>query len=101
MSFLNKATGIDHADTSAVETPEETLQKAYLNIRADLASEILERIKANSPQFFERLVVDIMVALGYGGSHADAGKSIGQSGDEGIDGIINEDRLVGCDLSAG
>ncbi len=82
-----------HADTSAVETPEETLQKAYLNIRGDLASEILERIKANSPQFFERLVVDTMVALGYGGSRMDAGKSIGQSGDEGIDGIIKEDRL--------
>jgi restriction system protein len=58
-----------------------------------LASEILERIKGNSPQFFERLVVDAMVALGYGGSRADAGKSIGQSGDEGIDGIIKEDRL--------
>ncbi len=79
--------------TSPIETPEETLQKAYLSIRGDLAAEILERIKGNSPQFFERLVVDIMVALGYGGSHADAGKSIGQSGDEGIDGIIKEDRL--------
>jgi restriction system protein len=82
-----------HTETSTVETPEETLQKAYLNIRGDLAAEILERIKGNSPQFFERLVVDAMVALGYGGSRADAGKSIGQSGDEGIDGIIKEDRL--------
>jgi alcohol dehydrogenase class IV len=61
------------------------LQKAYQNIRGDLAAEILEKIKSNSPQFFERLVVDIMVALGYGGSRVDAGKSIGQSGDEGID----------------
>jgi len=82
-----------HAETSAIETPEETLQKAYANIRADLAAEILERIKGNSPQFFERLVVDVMVALGYGGSRADAGKSIGQVGDEGLDGIIKEDRL--------
>lgn len=82
-----------HADASPVETPEETLQKAYMNIRGDLASEILERIKGNSPRFFERLVVDVMVALGYGGSRSDAGKSIGQSGDEGIDGIIKEDRL--------
>jgi restriction system protein len=80
-------------DTLPLETPEETLQKAYQNIRNDLAAEILERIKVNSPQFFERLVVDIMVTLGYGGSRADAGKSIGQSGDEGIDGIIKEDRL--------
>ncbi len=80
-------------ETSQIETPEETLQKAYQNIRSDLAAEILEKIKGNSPQFFERLVVDIMVALGYGGSRIDAGKSIGQSGDEGIDGIIKEDRL--------
>lgn len=80
-------------DTLHLETPEETLQKAYQNIRSDLAAEILEKIKGNSPQFFERLVVDIMISLGYGGSRADAGKSIGQSGDEGIDGIIKEDRL--------
>ncbi|MGD0884892.1 MAG: restriction endonuclease [Thermodesulfovibrionales bacterium] len=80
-------------DIQPLETPEETLQKAYQNIRSDLAAEILERIKGNSPQFFERLVVDIMVTLGYGGSRSDAGKSIGQSGDEGIDGIIKEDRL--------
>jgi len=79
------------------ETPEETLQTAYQNIRNDLAGEILERIKANSPRFFERLVVDLMVAMGYGGSRSDAGQSIGQSGDEGIDGIIKEDRL-GLDL---
>ena len=81
------------SDASPIETPEETLQKAYQSIRNELATEILDRIKGNSPQFFERLVVDIMVAIGYGGSHADAGKSIGQSGDEGIDGIIKEDRL--------
>ncbi len=81
------------SDVTTIETPEETLQKAYQSIRNELATEILDKIKANSPQFFERLVVDIMVAIGYGGSHADAGKSIGQSGDEGIDGIIKEDRL--------
>jgi len=75
------------------ETPEELLQKSYQKIRNDLVNEILEKIKSNSPKFFENLVVDLMVALGYGGSRADAGKSIGQSGDEGIDGIIKEDRL--------
>ena len=75
------------------ETPEEILQKAYQSIRSDLAGEILERIKTNSPSFFENLVVDLMVAMGYGGSRVDAGKSVGQSGDEGIDGIIKEDRL--------
>lgn len=75
------------------ETPEESLQKAYQSIRSDLAGEIQTRIKNNSPQFFEHLVVDLMIALGYGGSRADAGRSLGQSGDEGIDGIIKEDRL--------
>lgn len=80
-----------------VETPEETFQKSYESIRSDLAGQILERIVANSPQFFERLVLDLMVDMGYGGSRADAGKSIGGTGDEGIDGIIKEDRL-GLDL---
>jgi restriction system protein len=75
------------------ETPEESLQKAYESIRSDLASQILEQIKSNTPKFFERLVVDLMVAMGYGGSRADAGKSVGTTGDEGIDGIIKEDRL--------
>lgn len=77
----------------ASETPEEVLQQAYSRIRADLADDLLARIKDNSPAFFEKLVVDLMVAMGYGGSRADAGKSIGQAGDEGIDGIIKEDRL--------
>ena len=75
------------------ETPEETLQKSYQNIRNDLANTILNQIKNNSPKFFENLVVDLMLALGYGGSRQDAGRSIGQSGDEGIDGIIKEDKL--------
>jgi restriction system protein len=79
------------------ETPEETLQKSYESIRGDLASQIVQRIGSNSPQFFERMVVDLMVAMGYGGSRTDAGKSIGGTGDEGIDGIIKEDRL-GLDL---
>ena len=75
------------------ETPEETLQKAYQSIRNDLSSDVLNRIKMNSPKFFENLVVDLMISLGYGGSRIDAGRSIGQSGDEGIDGIIKEDKL--------
>jgi len=74
-------------------TPEEVLQQAYQNIRNDLAAELLAHIQNNTPQFFERLVVDLMVAMGYGGTIRDAGQAIGQSGDEGIDGIIKEDRL--------
>lgn len=79
------------------ETPEETLQKSYLSIRDDLANDLLQRIRSNSPAFFESLVVDLMIAMGYGGSRADAGESLGKSGDEGIDGIIKEDRL-GLDI---
>ncbi len=79
--------------TEPAATPEEVLQRAHQSMRTELASELLARVKDNSPAFFERLVVDLMVAMGYGGSIADAGKSIGQTGDEGVDGIIKEDRL--------
>lgn len=89
----NKYAQTETAQEISSETPEETLQKAYQSIRSDLASEILDHIKTNTPGFFENLVVDLMVAMGYGGSRSDAGQSIGQSGDEGIDGIIKEDRL--------
>jgi restriction system protein len=58
-----------------------------------LADELLERIRQNPPDFFEQLVVDLLVAMGYGGSLVDAGQAIGKSGDGGIDGIIKEDRL--------
>ena len=75
------------------ETPEEILQKAYQNIRNELGAELLNRVKSNSPRFFEALVVDLMIAMGYGGSKVDAGRALGQTGDEGIDGIIKEDRL--------
>jgi restriction system protein len=75
------------------ETPEEILQKAHQNIRNELGTELLNRVKSNSPQFFEALVVDLMIAMGYGGSKIVAGKALGQTGDEGVDGIIKEDRL--------
>lgn len=74
-------------------TPEEMLESAHQQIRSDLAADLLKRIKAGSPYFFERLVVELLVKMGYGGSRREAGKAIGKSGDEGIDGIINEDRL--------
>lgn len=75
------------------QTPEEALEQSYLAIRSDLASELLQRVKASSPQFFEGLVVDLLIRMGYGGNRAEAGRAIGSSGDEGIDGIISEDRL--------
>jgi restriction system protein len=82
----------------AVETtPEEALEEAYQRLRVSLESELLQRIKTASPAFFERLVVDLLVHMGYGGTLRDAGQAVGRSGDGGIDGIIKEDRL-GLDL---
>lgn len=74
-------------------TPEELLESAFQKIHSTLATDLLKRIKAAPPSFFERLVVELLVKMGYGGSRREAGKAIGKSGDEGIDGIINEDRL--------
>lgn len=74
-------------------TPSEALEKAYYNLRDELAEDLLNRLKQATPSFFERIVVELLVKMGYGGSRADAGKAIGRSGDGGIDGIIKEDRL--------
>jgi restriction system protein len=75
------------------QTPEEMLESAEARLHTDLASEILGRVKKCTPQFFERLVVELLLKMGYGGSREEAGEAIGASGDEGIDGLINEDRL--------
>ena len=74
-------------------TPSEALETAYENLRDELADELLARLKKSSPSFFERVVVELLVKMGYGGSRADAGKAIGKTGDGGIDGIIKEDKL--------
>ena len=79
--------------TESQETPEELIERAAVTLRADLAGDLLERVQATTPEFFERLVVDLLLAMGYGGSRTDAGKAVGRSGDGGIDGIINEERL--------
>lgn len=78
-------------------TPEEQIEEAHENLRNNLASEVLSQLKNSSPSFFEKVVVEILVRMGYGGSRKDAGEAIGKSGDEGIDGIIKEDRL-GLDI---
>lgn len=74
-------------------TPDEALQGAYQQLRSELASQVLEKLLQVSPEFFEQIVVELLVAMGYGGSRRDAGERIGKSGDGGIDGIIKEDRL--------
>lgn len=76
-----------------LETPEELIEDGAREIRRNLAEEILQRIKGCSPVFFENLVVELLVKMGYGGTRQDAGRAIGRSGDEGIDGVIHEDRL--------
>jgi restriction system protein len=83
----------DESDDTESDTPEETLEAAYLTIRKNLASEVLERVKACTPRFFEHLVVDLLLNMGYGRAGGGSGERVGQSGDEGIDGIISEDRL--------
>jgi restriction system protein len=87
--------GIETKGTIDVSTatPSEALESAYENLRDELADELLGRLKKISPAFFERVVVELLVKMGYGGSLADAGKAIGRSGDGGIDGIIKEDKL--------
>ena len=75
------------------QTPEEILEASYEEIRSGLALELLSLVKKSSPSFFECLVVELLVKMGYGGSHRDAARAVGQTDDEGIDGIIDEDRL--------
>lgn len=75
------------------ETPQETLERLHKGLSTQLEAELLDQIKAAPPEFFERLVVDLLLLMGYGGSREDAGQTVGKSGDGGIDGIINEDPL--------
>lgn len=79
------------------QTPEEIIDNTYQKIRQSLAQELLDTIRNLSPAFFERLVVELLVKMGYGGSLKDAGKAMGKTGDEGIDGTIKEDKL-GLDI---
>jgi len=86
--------GAFHAEVgSDEESPEDALSSAYISLRGSLESEILSAVMEASPTFFERLVVDLLVKMGYGGNRLDAGKALGKSGDGGIDGIIKEDQL--------
>jgi len=91
--FIKVVPGENPTPDPKVQTPEELIEEGYQTIRDSLAAELLAEVKAASPQFFERLVVELLVKMGYGGSRKDAGEAIGKSGDEGIDGIIKEDRL--------
>ncbi len=81
------------AATSSFATPEEQIDAAFTVLNAALRADLLGRILEQTPTFFERVIVELLVAMGYGGSHEDAAKRLGKSGDGGIDGVIDEDRL--------
>ena len=81
------------AAKDSIATPEEMFSTAYETLEQSLAGDLLEQVRKASPGFFERLVVQLLVAMGYGGTFKEAAQAVGQSGDEGIDGIVNQDRL--------
>jgi restriction system protein len=74
-------------------TPEEQIEAAHIALLSALRAELLQRILQNSPTFFEQVIVDLLVAMGYGGTHRSAREHLGRSGDGGVDGVINQDRL--------
>ncbi|MET3436068.1 restriction endonuclease [Sphingomonas sp. 1185] len=84
---------VAEAAATATATPEEQIDAAQGVLHAALKAELLQRVLAQSPAFFERAIVDLLVAMGYGGSHEGAALSLGRSGDGGVDGVIDEDRL--------
>jgi restriction system protein len=96
VEFVNRARKKDKPKVTVeddVSTPEEILEEAYLQLKSQALSEIIAKMKSGTPQFFETIILDVIVKMGYGGSRVDAGQAVGRSGDEGIDGVINEDRL--------
>ncbi|NLV96926.1 MAG: restriction endonuclease [Desulfovibrionales bacterium] len=89
----SQPTSSDLPSDKETETPEEVLEAAYERLRAEVAASLLQHIKDNSWEFFEHLVVKLLVAMGYGGSFRDAGQATRKTGDGGIDGVIKQDRL--------
>jgi len=83
----------EETEISSEKTPQELLDYAFQKLTNELSIELLDTVKSCTPVFFENLVIDLIVRMGYGGSRKEAGKAIGKSGDGGIDGIINEDKL--------
>jgi restriction system protein len=84
---------VDDQAQPAQGTPDELLESTYAALRASVEGDLLDRALAAPPEFFEQLVVDLLVAMGYGGSQAGAARRVGRTGDDGIDGVIDEDKL--------
>ncbi|MBF8290995.1 MAG: restriction endonuclease, partial [Chloroflexi bacterium] len=74
-------------------SPEERLETTYRELRQEVEAELIDRLRTGSPLFFERAVLSVLLGMGYGGSRVDAARHLGKSGDEGLDGVINEDKL--------
>jgi len=97
--YVEFRTGVKNDSPNEIEsstedlTPEESLEYSYQKLRDNIAQELINNVKSCTPEFFEKLVVDLLLNMGYGGSRRDAGEAIGKSGDGGIDGIIKEDKL--------
>ena len=100
LEFIKPKTDIQGPETNLetdTQTPEENIENAYQGIRISLANDLLNKVMDLSPSFFEKLVIELLVKMGYGGSIREAGRAIGKSGDEGIDGTLKEDKL-GLDI---
>jgi restriction system protein len=78
---------------SHTETPDEIMRVAHRQVETSLGQDLLDRVRAAPPAFFERLIVNLLLSMGYGGSAADAGRALGRSGDDGVDGVIDQDAL--------
>lgn len=78
---------------AGIETPDEALRKAHAAITGALAADLLDRVRQSTPAFFEKLIVELLLAMGYGGTSEEAGRALGQSGDDGVDGVIDQDPL--------
>jgi len=90
---IGRQAGAEPSEGPETQTPQEVLEDAYQRLRRELADELLQTVLSTTPSFFERLVVKLLVAMGYGGSLKDAGQDLGKPGDDGVDGVIKEDRL--------
>lgn len=75
------------------DTPDESLQLAHKRLEDALAASLLDNVRAAAPAFFEQLIVDLLISMGYGGSSEDAGRALGQTGDDGVDGVVDQDPL--------
>lgn len=87
------ATPVQASEPLSTETPDEALRKAHGAITGALAADLLDRVRKATPAFFEKLIVELLLAMGYGGTSEEAGRALGQSGDDGVDGVIDQDPL--------